>query len=169
MATDGSADNRRRTQPKPAIFASSRACIARGTGSSNPSPSSGESTNLRFLSPTRDRVMPAWHSGRPGSLLHRLCEAEANGGVRSAGRTADMTSDPVHYLSLTDVSERLRRGELTPTALSEMILARIHRHEGALKSYTTLLATAPWPKHGRQTRNSTAVSGAARSTACRSR
>ena len=51
-----------------------------------------------------------------------------------------MTSDPVHYLSLTDVSERLRRGELKPTALSEMILARIGRHEGALRSYTTLLA-----------------------------
>jgi hypothetical protein len=30
-------------QPKPAIFALSRACIARGTGSSNPSPSSKES------------------------------------------------------------------------------------------------------------------------------
>jgi len=30
-------------QPKPTIFALSRACIARGTGSSNPSPSSGES------------------------------------------------------------------------------------------------------------------------------
>src|SRR6516162_2561721 len=43
------ADTRRRTQPKPAIFASSRACIARGTASSNPSPSSGESgANLTF-------------------------------------------------------------------------------------------------------------------------
>ena len=51
-----------------------------------------------------------------------------------------MTSDPVHYLSLTDVSERLRRGELRPTALSEMTLARIAQHDGALKSYTTLLA-----------------------------
>ena len=30
-------------QEEPAIFALSRACIARGTGSSNPSPSSGES------------------------------------------------------------------------------------------------------------------------------
>jgi len=37
-------------QPKPTIFALSRACIARGTGSSNPSPSSGESANHRFLS-----------------------------------------------------------------------------------------------------------------------
>jgi amidase len=51
-----------------------------------------------------------------------------------------MTSDPVHYLSLTDVSERLRRGELTPTALSGMTLARIAQHDGKLKSYTTLLA-----------------------------
>jgi amidase len=51
-----------------------------------------------------------------------------------------MTSDPVHYLSLSDVSERLRRGELKPTALTEMILARIAQHDGALKSYTTVLA-----------------------------
>ena len=36
-------------QEEPAIFALSRACIARGTGSSNPSPSSGESgANLTF-------------------------------------------------------------------------------------------------------------------------
>ena len=45
-----------------------------------------------------------------------------------------MTSDPVHYLSLIDVSARLRRGELKPTALSEVILARIAQHDGALKS-----------------------------------
>src|SRR5215471_2212809 len=51
-----------------------------------------------------------------------------------------MSSDPVHYLSLTDVSERLRRGELKPTTLSEKILARIAQHDGALKSYTTVLA-----------------------------
>ena len=59
---------------------------------------------------------------------------------RSAGRTADMSSDPVHYLSLAEVSRRLHRGELKPTALSELILARIAQHDGALKSYTTLLA-----------------------------
>src|SRR5215813_14492582 len=35
-------------QEEPAIFALSRACIARGTGSSNPSPSSGESNELRY-------------------------------------------------------------------------------------------------------------------------
>jgi amidase len=51
-----------------------------------------------------------------------------------------MTSGSVHYLGLMDVSAMLRRGELKPTALTEMILARIARHDGALKSYTTLLA-----------------------------
>jgi amidase len=51
-----------------------------------------------------------------------------------------MTSDAVHYLSLTEVSRRLRRGELKPTTLSETILARIAKHDGALRSYTTLLA-----------------------------
>src|SRR6266566_129364 len=51
-----------------------------------------------------------------------------------------MTSDAVHYLSLMEVSGRLRRGELKPTTLSEAILARIAQHDGALRSYTTLLA-----------------------------
>src|SRR6202158_300213 len=51
-----------------------------------------------------------------------------------------MTSDAVHYLSLIEVSGRLRCGELKPTTLSETILARIAKHDGALRSYTTLLA-----------------------------
>jgi Asp-tRNA(Asn)/Glu-tRNA(Gln) amidotransferase A subunit family amidase len=51
-----------------------------------------------------------------------------------------MTSDAVHHLSLMEVSGRLRRGELKPTTLSETILARIAHHDGALRSYTTLLA-----------------------------
>ena len=59
MATD---DGSRRIdggmQPKPAIFALSRACIERGTGSSNPSPSSRESTNYRLLLLRRDYEGP---------------------------------------------------------------------------------------------------------------
>jgi amidase len=51
-----------------------------------------------------------------------------------------LTSEPVHYLSLMDVSARLRSGDLKPTRLTETILARIARHDGALKSYTTVLA-----------------------------
>ena len=51
-----------------------------------------------------------------------------------------MTSEPVHYLSLMNVSRRLRSGELKPTTLTETVLARIARHDGTLKSYTTLLA-----------------------------
>ena len=46
-----------RMQAKPAIFALSRACIARGTGSSNPSPSSRQSVSLR-ISP--------WFLEKPG-------------------------------------------------------------------------------------------------------
>src|SRR6516165_1010082 len=51
-----------------------------------------------------------------------------------------MASDAIHYLSLTDVSAMLGRGDLKPTTLTETILARIARHDGALKSYTTLLS-----------------------------
>ena len=42
-----------------------------------------------------------------------------------------MTSDAVHYLSLVEVSGRLRRGELKPTTLSETILARIAQRRNA--------------------------------------
>ena len=51
-----------------------------------------------------------------------------------------MASEPVHYLSLMEVSAKLRRGDLKPTALTEMILTRIARRDGKLGSYTTLLA-----------------------------
>jgi amidase len=51
-----------------------------------------------------------------------------------------MASDSVHYLSLTDISAALRRGALTSTDVTEALLARIARLDGALKSYTTLLA-----------------------------
>ena len=39
------------TQPKPAIFALSYACIARGTGSSKPPPSSRESSSGELSAP----------------------------------------------------------------------------------------------------------------------
>ena len=61
-------------QPKPAIFASSRACIVRGTGSSNPSPSSGESANFRSLARCRDRI-----SGGAGNAAAESRSAVATG------------------------------------------------------------------------------------------
>jgi amidase len=51
-----------------------------------------------------------------------------------------MASEPLHYFSLMDVSAKLKSRELKPTALTEAILQRIARHDGVLKSYTTLLA-----------------------------
>jgi hypothetical protein len=58
-------------QPKPAIFALSRACIARGTGSLNPSPSTGESANFWFLSggaPSADDFAGASNGGGQSQL-----------------------------------------------------------------------------------------------------
>ncbi len=51
-----------------------------------------------------------------------------------------MASEQTHYLGLIDVSAQLKSGELKPRALTETILTRIARHDGVLKSYTTLLA-----------------------------
>jgi hypothetical protein len=51
-----------------------------------------------------------------------------------------MVSEPTHYLSLMGVSAKLKRCALTPTGLTETIMARIARHDGPQKSYTTLLA-----------------------------
>jgi amidase len=51
-----------------------------------------------------------------------------------------MALEPIHYLSLIDVSHKLKKQELRPTSLTEMILARIAAHDGSLRSYTTLLA-----------------------------
>ena len=51
-----------------------------------------------------------------------------------------MVSDCVHFISLMDLAAALRRGELTPTRVTEALLSRINRFDGTLNSYTTLLA-----------------------------
>ena len=51
-----------------------------------------------------------------------------------------MTSESLHYLSLMDLSARLKSGSVTPTVVTEALLARIRQYDGGLKSYTTLLA-----------------------------
>src|SRR5215469_8579236 len=61
-------------QPKPAIFALSRACIVRGTGSSNPPPSRGESCER--LHP---RLPPARR--RDPSVAARFDPRAVRGGV----------------------------------------------------------------------------------------
>jgi hypothetical protein len=54
-----------RMQAKPAIFALSRACIARGTGSSNPSPSRG----LNFFSRVEQTLLAALAQICPSFLV----------------------------------------------------------------------------------------------------
>ncbi len=51
-----------------------------------------------------------------------------------------MSLEDLHYLPLLDVSERIRRRELSPVAVLEAILARIARLDARARSYTTVLA-----------------------------
>jgi amidase len=51
-----------------------------------------------------------------------------------------MASEPLHYFSLMDISAKLKSRELKPTVLTDIILQRIARHDGVLKSYTTRCA-----------------------------
>ena len=51
-----------------------------------------------------------------------------------------MSLDDLHYLPLLDVSERIRRRELSPVTVLEAILDRIARLDGRARSYTTVLA-----------------------------
>jgi amidase len=50
-----------------------------------------------------------------------------------------MASDDLHYLSLLDLSAKLKSGAVTPLAVTEALLARIEKLDGGLKSYTTVL------------------------------
>jgi amidase len=80
-----------------------------------------------------------------------------------------MTSEPVHYLSLMDVSARLRSRELKPTTLTETTLARIGQHDGTLKSYTTVLADRAMAKAREAEEEMTRGFWRGRSMVCRSR
>ena len=51
-----------------------------------------------------------------------------------------MPPENLHYLPLLAVSERIRRGELSPVAVLEATLDRIARLDPAARSYTTIMA-----------------------------
>jgi amidase len=51
-----------------------------------------------------------------------------------------MTSTPLHYLSITELSRDLRAGAVTSVAVTEAMLARIDELDPSLKSYTTVTA-----------------------------
>jgi len=51
-----------------------------------------------------------------------------------------MSLEDLHYLPLLEVSERIRRRELSPDAVLEAILDRIARLDARARSYTTVLA-----------------------------
>ncbi len=51
-----------------------------------------------------------------------------------------MSSADLHYLPLLEVSERIRRRELSPVTVADAILDRIARLDGQARSYTAVLA-----------------------------
>ncbi len=51
-----------------------------------------------------------------------------------------MPPEDLHYRSLLDISERIRRRELSPVAVLEATLERVARLDGAARSYVTVLA-----------------------------
>ena len=53
---------------------------------------------------------------------------------------APVTDVPLHYLSLSDLCRRLKSGALSAVAVTEAMLARIERVDGALKAYVTVTA-----------------------------
>ena len=51
-----------------------------------------------------------------------------------------MAENELHYLSLTALSDRLRRGVLSPVEATKVMLDRIGRHDSEIGSYVTVLA-----------------------------
>jgi aspartyl-tRNA(Asn)/glutamyl-tRNA(Gln) amidotransferase subunit A len=50
-----------------------------------------------------------------------------------------MTADALAYLSISELAARIACKELSPVAVTEALLARIERHDGALNSYITVM------------------------------
>ncbi|KJC60909.1 amidase [Bradyrhizobium sp. LTSPM299] len=51
-----------------------------------------------------------------------------------------MSEDPLHYKSITEISELIRRGELRSSEVTEAILNRIAKLDGGFHGYTLVLA-----------------------------
>jgi amidase len=51
-----------------------------------------------------------------------------------------MSADPIHYKTITELSELFRRGELLPSKVTEAILGRITKFDGQLHGYAHVLA-----------------------------
>src|SRR5882757_2186436 len=51
-----------------------------------------------------------------------------------------MSAEPLHYKSITEISELFRRGELRPSEVTEAILRRIAKLDGQFHGYALVLA-----------------------------
>src|SRR5215475_8158478 len=51
-----------------------------------------------------------------------------------------MSADPIHYKSITEISELIRRRELRPSEVTEAMLSRIEKLDGEFYGYAVVLA-----------------------------
>ena len=51
-----------------------------------------------------------------------------------------MSETPLHYMTITELADRIRSGEVSPVEATQAQLARIDSLDGHLKSYATLMA-----------------------------
>src|SRR6516162_8192597 len=100
-------------QEEPAIFALSRACIARGTGSSNPSPSSEESAanSVQTLPPNRERECLVKERTR---LVNRMKGTLARLGIRNFKPTLRQAAERLATLDTPEGTP------VPPNALAEL-------------------------------------------------
>src|SRR6516225_9342930 len=154
-------------QRKPAIFALSRACIARGTGSSNPFPSREESANFRFLRTQRltraEREASPHRAGRLGGRDRRRADRVPGAAERRVLPHTGRSSAP---------AESARDGEIDPGRVRRCLRAPIPVKVGA---YTSCPALRSFGASSRQTtlpakepctRTNVAIASSLLKTAC---
>ena len=77
-----------------------------------------------------------------------------------------MSETPLHYLTITELADRIRSGDLSPVEATQAQLDRIASLDGHLKSYATVMADhAISARRGGPSRRSRTAATRARSTA----
>ena len=96
--------------------------------------SSGDDRNLPSPDLAKRRLIMATAGGAAASLT-----IPAWGALNSSAGTSS-SDTPLHYTSLLDVAQRIRAGDLRPTAVTQMQLDRIAAIDPGLHSYVTVMA-----------------------------
>ena len=58
-----------------------------------------------------------------------------------------MTETPLHWLTISELAQRIRRGALSPVELTEHMLSRLEALDGTLTLSNSWRVSVPWPRH----------------------